>query len=63
MGIHCQKYGHVGSLRALNEVFYQIITLLPTVIRRSVTANIATLRSFGRRSYGYKVPVSCETKL
>ena len=46
---------HVGSLQALNEVFYQIITPLPTVIRQSGTANAATLRSFGRRSYGYKV--------
>ena len=50
-----QGNGHVGSLRALNEVFYQIITLLPTVNRRSVTANIATLPSFSRRSYGCKV--------
>ena len=46
---------HVGSLRALNEVFYQIITTVATVVWSEGTAKGASLRRFDRRSYGYKV--------
>ena len=39
-----QGNGHVGSLRALNEVFYQITKSLPTVGGSEGTANVVSLR-------------------
>ena len=35
---------HVGSLRALNEIFYQIINSLPTVVGSEGTVNAASLQ-------------------
>lgn len=58
-------YYHVGSLRVLNEVFYQIINSFPTVVGSEGTVNAASLRrlSFERRSYGYKVPITPRTPI